>query len=528
MAAGRAKDPYLWEIIGAAVGACAIFPTMRSRWSNAHTNGDRCMVRPMLAAFAACLIFAGAASAAAPEYRMLWVDVFHPGLRTPEEADTMVETARSAGYNALIVQVRKACDAYYNSGVEPKNPAVAPGFDPLDHIIARAHDTSGGRRRLEVHAWLVTYRCRIPYDDLYRDPRHVYSRHPEWLNQMFNGEKVDRRGDQAGRYYLDPGVPAVVDYNLEVVSDLLSRYKVDGIHFDYIRYPETEGAGNKWGYNPVAVQRFNTQYGRTGKPDPADAEWCEFRRKQIYFMLRRVYAHVRAWRPQVKVSAALITWGEINRGFERSSAYAQVMQDWAGIAEAGFLDLLIPMNYKRESVPAQARAHREWAAFLGETAQRCGRFGINGVDGESLNTLPDILAQIRATRGLPGIAGIATYCYAQTRRGSGKVPDTEFFEAIRTQVFQRPAEPPEAVWLTRPHLGLVKGVASRGNRQPLDAATVRLGERETLTDGSGFYAFAHVEPGRHTVRLLVNGRVAHEATIEVTAGRVTEAPLAIR
>jgi hypothetical protein len=179
-------------------------------------------------------------------------------------------------------------------------------------------------------------------------------------------------------------------------------------------------------------------------------------------------------------------------------------------------------------VPAQARAHREWAAFLGETARRSGRFGINGVDGESLNSLPDILTQIRATRGLPGIAGIATYCYAETRRGSRVIPDTEFFDAIREQAFQRPADPPEPVWLTRPRLGLVKGIASQGNRKPLDGAIVRLGGREAKTDGSGFYAFANVEPGTHTLQLVAEGRVARQALVEVTAGRVAEAPLAIR
>lgn len=66
----------------------------------------------------AILCHAGFAKA---EYRALWVDVFHPGLRSKAEADVMLKTARDAGYNTIIIEVRKACDAFYNSTMEPKN-----------------------------------------------------------------------------------------------------------------------------------------------------------------------------------------------------------------------------------------------------------------------------------------------------------------------------------------------------------------------------------------------------------------------
>src|SRR5437016_3399661 len=88
------------------------------------------------------------AARARDEYRVLWVDVFHAGLRTPSEIDTMIQTARAANYNAVFVQVRKACDSYYNSSVEPKSEKIDPQFDPLAYCIQRAHDTAGGQRRI--------------------------------------------------------------------------------------------------------------------------------------------------------------------------------------------------------------------------------------------------------------------------------------------------------------------------------------------------------------------------------------------
>jgi uncharacterized lipoprotein YddW (UPF0748 family) len=462
-------------------------------------------------------------------YRALWVDVFHDGLRTPQEVDTMLATARSANINALFVQMRKACDAYYNSRVEPKNPAVQDGFDPLAYLLERAHDTAGGRQRIEVHAWLVTYRARMPADNLWRDPRHVYQRHPEWLSRTVDGELEDRNSpDNAGRQILDPGVPEVIDYNLEVVRDILARYPVDGIQFDYFRYPDCEGAGNVWGYNKTAVERFNRLYGRSGKPAPDDPQWTEFRRMQVEHMVRKVCAHVRLWRPQAKVGAALISYGSVAKGFEASDPYRKVMQDWPRMAAEGWLDLMVPMNYKREHIPDQARWHREWAAFLGETARATGRFGVNGIDGESLNDLKGILAQARGTREMPGITGLAHYCYAQTRREARAVPDTPFFNALREQLYPAPVPVPDATWLSRPTEGIVKGIVTRG-RERADGVRVRIGTRETLTDGTGFYAFARLAPGNLTVELLdAAGKPAATRQVQIGAGQVAECAMTQR
>lgn len=468
------------------------------------------------------LVFGGGSGAAAGgEYRMLWVDVFHPGLRTPQEIDTMIEAARRTNYNAILVQVRKACDAFYESSLEPKNEAIAPDFDPLGYVIQRAHDTRGGQKPLEVHAWLVTYRCRIPGDSTWKHPRHVFQRHPEWLSQTVDGAKQDS-GENPGRYYLDPGVPQVIDYTAEVVRDLVSRYAVDGIHFDYIRYPESGGNGNRWGYNPTAVSRFNRLYGRSGKPAPDDPQWCDFRRRQIFHLVRRAYAEAHSVRPEIKVSAATIAWGNVGADFSRTDAYRQVFQDWPAMLEAGVLDMAVPMNYKRESVAAQAASHRAWARYLGQVASAAGRFGVNGIDGETLNGLEDVLAQMRATRSIPGLAGLANYCYAETRRGAPtSPPDWQFFDAIRSQVYPRWVAPPSAPWLERPRTGILVGVVTRG-RSRVDGAEVVLSNGDTtLTDGTGFFAFCRAPAGTATVQ--VRGSEAVRVAIE--PGRVTRVQL---
>lgn len=464
------------------------------------------------------LVIALPAVSAKPEYRVLWVDLFHDGLRNQQEADKMLETAHRAGYNAVAIEVRKACDAWYTSSIEPRNPRVAEGFDPMKYITNRAHQLSPS---MEVYAWLVTYRARIAGDSLWKDPSHVFQKHPEWLTQKKNGTKQGENDT----WYLDPGVPQVIDYNLIVVRDILSRYNIDGVVFDYIRYPNTTGRGNEWGYNPIAVRRFNALYNRSGTPEHNDPQFSEFRRRQIYDHMRKIYAHVRAWRPHVKIGAATITWGSIQDDFTKTSSYFQVMQDWPAMASDGWLDLIMPMNYKRESSPNQSADHRRWAAFLGQVAHQSGRAGINVVNGDEQNSLNEVMAQLRATRNLPGISGISTYAYAEPRIGSPRIPDEDFYKTIRDTIFTQTAPVPEATWLTRPTQGIIKGVVAR-NGKPVDGALVTLGNRQTHTDGTGFYAFARVSPGTHTISASTGETLIGSVSVAVKAGAVAEAPVA--
>lgn len=460
------------------------------------------------------------AYSANPEYRALWVDVFHSGLRSRAEADTMLQTARDAGYNTIIIQVRKACDAFYNGTVEPKNNAVEAGFDPLQYITERAHQFSP---RMDVYAWLVTYRARISGDQGWKNPRHVFQQHPEWMSETMSGKKTAG----SDMYYMDPGVPQVIDYNLTVVRDILSRYDVDGLMFDYIRYPESTSGPSQWGYNPIAINRFNKLTGKSGKPAADDPEFAGFRRRQINDHMRKIYAHVKAWRPRVKVGAATITWGSFNGDFSRTSAYSTIMQDWQTMAMEGWLDVIMPMNYKREGIAAQAKDHRDWAAFLANLGQQSGRAAVNIVDGEELNSLSGILTQVRATRNLPGMAGISTYAYAQPRAGSKAIPDRDFFQSIKSQLFSSPATVPEAAWLTRPTQGIVKGVVTRGGKA-VDGARVTLAGRSTYTDGTGFYAFARVAPGQVNITAEDAGGPIGNATVAVQVGAVAEAPVAAK
>lgn len=475
------------------------------------------------AAVVACFLLASAGLGFWPfksaEYRGLWVDAFSPGFRTPAEVEALVQTARDYNYNALFVEVRKMCDAYYNSHIEPKSPDVKPrDFDPLGYMIELCHNTSGGKQYIEVHAWLVAYRAKIKgYDIPEWEPKHILLRHPEWLSKDYNGQN-----EFNDRQFLDQAIPGVIDYTTDVVMDIVKYYDVDGIQFDYIRYAEVmDNNANAWGYHPIAIERFNRLYHRTGIPEPNVPEWSEFRRQQLADLLRKVYANIKAVRPRVKLSAATITWGGID-DFRFSASYVNTLQDWVGWMDGHLLDLNCLMNYKREHNGEQRAQYRDWARLAAETKN--DRHAIIG-HGAYMNSIEGSIEQIKAVRKIRGLDGILTYCYAGTNKDN-RSPEA-FFSTIKKKLFKREAKIPEAKWLTKPKVGIVMGTVSAGDER-VDGAVVDIDAQRVKTDGTGFYAVFDLEPARYQIRASMPGLGTAEDLVTIEKGKVTKLNMGLK
>ena len=132
------------------------------------------------------------------------------------------------GFNALIVQVRPAADAFYPSQFEPWSEWLTgkqgqppyPYYDPLEFMITETH-----KRGMAFHAWMNPYRAEFNIGVSSISPTHITKLHPEWF--LNYGDKK----------YFDPGNKAVQQYVANVVKDVVSRYPVDAIHFDDYFYP---------------------------------------------------------------------------------------------------------------------------------------------------------------------------------------------------------------------------------------------------------------------------------------------------
>ncbi len=211
------------------------------------------------------------------EFRALWADAWGEGFQDAAEVSQLIADARAGHLNAVVAQVRRRGDAFYNSHFEPKNAGIDAAFDPLADLLSKAHNTNNGQR-IAVHAWIVTYHIWTG-STLPTQPDHPLRLHPEWLLKDVNGNTFI--GNQ---YTFDPGHPDVQRHTFNVCLDILTNYNVDGLNFDYIRFSSPNE-----GYNEVSVARFNRQMGRTGQPAPQDAVWKQWRRDQITGLLRKVY-----------------------------------------------------------------------------------------------------------------------------------------------------------------------------------------------------------------------------------------------
>jgi len=140
----------------------------------------------------------------------------------------MLEEYQSLGFNAVIFQVRPAADAFYPSSLEPwsayltgqQGKAPVPYYDPLQFMIEECH-----KRSMEFHAWLNPYRGTMNLDLDKLSPQHPIKKHPERFMKYGN------------RYYFNPAQQEVRDHITAVVEEIVTKYDIDGIHFDDYFYP---------------------------------------------------------------------------------------------------------------------------------------------------------------------------------------------------------------------------------------------------------------------------------------------------
>lgn len=479
------------------------------------------MTPSKILAFAAALsagLVCGVANAQTPEIRAYWADAFHAGFKTQADCDALLATVRASNMNTIVVQMRKRGNTYYPSNVDPWAPDADPLFDALAYLIDQAHNQSPP---VEVHSWFVMLPIWNNQTTPPADPGHVYNTNPEWLTRTSAGTTWD-----GSNYSLDPGVPEAAQYTVDVVMDVVNRYDVDGIHFDYVRY-----AGNTWGYNPVAESRFNELYGRSGTPTSTDADWLQVRRDQVTALVRKLHVSAVAVNPAIKTSAATITWGNgptTEAAWLSTSAYSSVLRDWRSWMEEGILDINMPMTYYDDAVyPAY---FDNWIAY--EKSHKYGHHLSIGL-GAYLNTMSNVLVQIDATRTPYGghlAEGQQLYLYAVPYSG-GDGQAAAFADDLVGSVHSTAVGVPDMPWKSAPALGHLRGtVQDCAGVAALDGATVSVTgpeSRSMTTDGTGFYAFVDLAPGSYGVSVTYPDLSPGASSAGVAAGLVSDADFSL-
>ena len=344
--------------------------------------------------------------------RPVWVHLFDDVLKTRAGIRQVVAELVSAEATAVVVEVVRRQDAYYDSEVLARtaDPALEPGLDVLGAMIEEAHAAG-----LEVHAWIpVAPTWHDSYAGLVEPPGWLTAEHgvgaPEvdrWVTRTFDG---------AWDTSLDFGLPEVREHLAAVVGEIAAGYDVDGIHLDYIRY-----SSNRHGYHPRALAAFQAETGSVGVPEPTDPAWSDWRRQQVTAAVQAARDAIGAVGSRAVLSAAVISWGDGPGGsltrFSQTQAYANVLQDWAGWAASGVVDVLMPMNYFREYDADQARWLRTWFGYQQQLAAATGTRVVPAV-ACYLNSSADAVTQVGLAMSTFGAAGVFSYQQSTSEVGA--------------------------------------------------------------------------------------------------------------
>lgn len=442
------------------------------------------------------LLFAVLLPARADEFRSILVDAwyFNSGyaIVSPTATQETVNRIKSWNCNVILMQVRKRCDAYYDSTLEPRGtqPSPDPGYDPLADMVTKAH-----AQGMEVHTWVVPYRVwTYATPPPHSTPESLYYTHPEWLSQFADGSKL-----WDGRYSsLDPGIPAVEDYLVGVFMDIVQRYDIDGFMLDYIRYYSPA-----WGYNPTAVARFNAECGRTGLPSSTDPVWCQWRRDQVSNLVKRLYLEIKSVKPHLKVGA--LVWKTA------ASGYSDVLQDWDRWMRNHWMDYASPMNYTSDNSTFHANA-------LDGLSRGYGHHIYMGMSGTN-NPIATTIWQIGDEQSI-GFPGMHFYSYASP--DAGQPNQDAFRDALLAGPYATPASVPAMPWLDSPTKGHLKGFIRDecgAPVYPVTATILGLGVSDK-NSGTGFYGFSEVPPGTYMVRVTSPVFLQQDRQVTVAAGQV--------
>jgi uncharacterized lipoprotein YddW (UPF0748 family) len=297
------------------------------------------------------------------------------------ELTALMETARRAGLNTVYFQIRGEADALYASQIEPWSRFLSgtmgqsPGYDPLEFAIVEAH-----KRGLEFHAWLNPYRALTTSNTSVASAGHIVKARPDLVVRYGN------------LYWMDPGLEAVRDHTLAVVRDVLTRYDIDGLHFDDYFYPYPNG-------DPFPDGSTYAAYQAAG----GTLSLGDFRRNNVNLLVEAVHHLVRELRPDVRfgISPFGIYRPGIPPGTTGLDQYDAIYSDPLRWLEGGWVDYLAPQLYWPTTQTAQA-----YGALLDWWSARAAEAGKDLYVGNYTSqlgsspawTVEEILEQIRLTR----------------------------------------------------------------------------------------------------------------------------------
>jgi len=367
-----------------------------------------------------------------PEHiRAIWVT--RMDYKTEADIVRIMDDCKSVGINTVLFQVRGNGTVFYPSRIEPwaeQFDHKDPGYDPLNVAIREAH-----RRGMLLEAYMNT----MPAWNGPNPPKirnQLYFTHPGWFWYDKFGHRQPLLHQVGGRtrgWYasLNPCLPEVRKYLVSVYQEVARRYDVDGVHLDYIRFPnEPVVPGEEIPDYPRDARTLALYKAATGlAPDADPARWMQWRADQVTELVREIHATVKRTRPGAWVTASV--------GADPERAKNAHFQDSRRWAREGLVDAVYPMNYIDDM-----QKFKERMSFWADAPAKIKV--VQGIGVFKLKTGEALIEQIRAAEQPAGHFCLFAYSSLFSR-----TPDraNEWSE-------DRPAQMAARVGLLRKHLGI--------------------------------------------------------------------------
>ncbi|HYK77379.1 MAG TPA: family 10 glycosylhydrolase [Daejeonella sp.] len=434
----------------------------------------------ILTVFISVHLFAQAPLTPKREFRGAWIATVanidwpsKPGLPTEiqkQELLRIFDDHQRSGINAIMLQVRPATDAFYGKGREmwsrfltgKQGQKPNPYYDPLEFAIEEAH-----KRGMELHAWFNPYRATFDLVDGNTNYLHLTKQKPEWFF-TFGGKKL-----------FNPGIPAVREYIVQVIMDVVHNYDVDGIHFDDYFYPYPEKNQTLPDY-----EAFKTYGAGFNKID-------DWRRHNVDTLIKTLSDSIHAAKRYVKFGVSPFgIWrnrsqhpeGSESNGFD---GYGKLYADARKWVQSGWLDYINPQIYfpfYYAAAPYEKLV--DWWSnnsfgrhlYIGQAAYRAAE---NRQGWSNRKQIPD---QIRYLRNNTRVQGSVYFSSKSLTNNLAGVRDS-----LRNDFYRYPALQPPMLWLDD-----VDPNAPREVEAKMEANAVQISWKAPLPAEDGDTAFGYV------------------------------------
>ncbi len=334
------------------------------------------------------------------EFRALWN---HSGTGAfPGDWERSMRNLKKGGFNAIVPNMWWAGVAHYKSDYLPESETFKKYGDQIAQCVA-----AGKKYGIEVHPWKVNW--------------NLSTAPPSFLEQLRKEGRLQKDPNGKEIKWLCPSNPKNFELEFNTMVEVARKYDVDGIHFDYIRYPGTRGC-----YCEGCRKRFEAKIGRRVEHWPQDVitgplkkQYIDFRCEQISRLVKAVSERVRRIKPYCKISAAVFN--------SYPHCRESVGQDWVLWCKKGWLDFVCPMNYIQQDQPFADRV----SAQLGYVAGSVPLYSGVGVTLRWTHTAEQAISQIELAREA-GADGVIIFNYSDALTGA-------FMDALGAGVFSKPA-----------------------------------------------------------------------------------------